>query len=328
MPNWCGNILVAVGENNDIAELVSHAQSDDIALDFENIVPIGNVEDAHDRRVRSWGTKWNATDCQEQLIVVSSTHSAWIVTYSTAWSAPSSVITALSSQHPKLWMANASSESGNAYYSVLTCKEKNFHETDLDTDFALSVVTGSGAIIARSGGQGSVLIPASERDAREAILATYSHVDPYEVAVLVLDSRENVDYSEVFAPFSVEDFVGALSSENSDDYAAECFYGRDEHSPLFTEFLATFDPASKDPIRWALYSSLSSINEYGWGSDRWERTWQDRNEIAFSSWVNAWRDAFSKGINGLDAYTLINRFTVNELGPQPLTELIVDTLSS
>jgi hypothetical protein len=67
VPNWCENNLRIYADKETKQKILSECVSKDEyghdRLDFENLIPIGDITDWYNRRIEKWGTKWNSCDC-------------------------------------------------------------------------------------------------------------------------------------------------------------------------------------------------------------------------------------------------------------------------
>lgn len=97
MPNWCSNTTTIQGSLEKLEWLVS------VHFDFEVLRPRPqDDQDWYDWCIRNWGTKWPAQDIETELNLEERT---LVVSYRTAWSPPTELLTYLSSEH-QLVMTN------------------------------------------------------------------------------------------------------------------------------------------------------------------------------------------------------------------------------
>jgi hypothetical protein len=82
-------------------------------LDFEEIVPIGNVENQYEQRIAKWGTKWNSLD-----VFIDDTG----INFYTAWTPPIPIIKKLAELHKDIEFTLAYHEPGVAFRGIATAK--------------------------------------------------------------------------------------------------------------------------------------------------------------------------------------------------------------
>jgi len=95
MPNHCVNTLhlpeTAVSEITE--KYVRPDKDNGRVLDFEKIIPIGEVPDRREQRWEKWGTKWTGYD-----LSIGDTY----ISFLTAWSPPIPILGKLAELHPEL----------------------------------------------------------------------------------------------------------------------------------------------------------------------------------------------------------------------------------
>ncbi|MDR3266967.1 MAG: hypothetical protein LBT24_05285 [Tannerella sp.] len=96
MPNWCeNNLRIDADEDTKqkiLTECISLDEYGNNRLDFEKIVPVGDVEDWYDKHIEKWGTKWNSCDC---IIDETVSTGPLEIDMMTAWSPPVPIVVAL-----------------------------------------------------------------------------------------------------------------------------------------------------------------------------------------------------------------------------------------
>ena len=120
MPNYTRNKLIVTGLSEDVERFVDHIGQ---TMDFEKIIPppanmfredLGEKErkecvekgipNWYDWQREHWGTKWNASDCEE-VILTHFEHTSYaeaIYRFDTAWSTPEPVIRRIIEDWPEL----------------------------------------------------------------------------------------------------------------------------------------------------------------------------------------------------------------------------------
>jgi hypothetical protein len=97
-------------------------------LDFEKIVPIGDVPDWYERHIEKWGTKWNSVDCYFDETVKE--REPLEIDFMTAWSPPIPIIKALAEKyHCSVRLSYF--ETGLAFRGIATAEWKD-GEVQLD----------------------------------------------------------------------------------------------------------------------------------------------------------------------------------------------------
>jgi hypothetical protein len=116
MPNWCDNRLHVFGEHKEIDRFMGEVFSTNMQgkqyLDFEKIVPIGDIEDWYTQRVSKWGTKWNLDGSDFDIDEEEGGISVWFLT---AWTAPVPICRALTVRYPMLSFDMEYSEPGTGF---------------------------------------------------------------------------------------------------------------------------------------------------------------------------------------------------------------------
>jgi hypothetical protein len=115
MPNHCFNSLTVSGEMLQIIqrEYIGKDKNGDMIFDFEKIIPIGDVPDWYEQRLKKWGTKWVGYD----LYIEGST-----INFYTAWSPPIPIIKKLAELHKAYVFRLEYCEPGNAFRGEATAK--------------------------------------------------------------------------------------------------------------------------------------------------------------------------------------------------------------
>jgi hypothetical protein len=96
-----------------IKEYVREDENGDKVFDFEKIVPVGNVKDWYEQRIKKWGTKWIGYD----LNIGES-----IIDFFTAWSPPVPIIKKLAELHKDYVFRLEYYEPGDAFRGEATAK--------------------------------------------------------------------------------------------------------------------------------------------------------------------------------------------------------------
>jgi hypothetical protein len=86
-------------------------------LDFEKIVPIGDVSDWYNARIEKWGTKWNSVDC----VIGSAEDDPLEIDMMTAWSPPCPVVRALVETYHRAAILEYA-ERGMAFRGKYACR--------------------------------------------------------------------------------------------------------------------------------------------------------------------------------------------------------------
>jgi len=119
MPNWCDNSLKVHGKKGDLEKFVrecfSKGDGEEIFLDFEKTVPVGDIKDWYERRLEKWGTKWNLDARDSSVCVTDSRVSMWFLS---AWSPPIPIMEALTRKYPALVFRLDYNEGGMAFRGV------------------------------------------------------------------------------------------------------------------------------------------------------------------------------------------------------------------
>jgi hypothetical protein len=79
-----------------LAECVSVDKEGERFLDFEKIIPIGEVKDWYSQRCGKWGTKWNSIDC---YLDETASAAPLEMDFLTAWGPPVPILVALVSKY-------------------------------------------------------------------------------------------------------------------------------------------------------------------------------------------------------------------------------------
>jgi hypothetical protein len=82
-------------------------------LDFEKIIPVGDIEDWYWTRIKKWGTKWNSYD-----VLVDDAG----ITFYTAWSPPLPIIKRLAELYKDTVFLLEYNEPGMAFRGEATAK--------------------------------------------------------------------------------------------------------------------------------------------------------------------------------------------------------------
>jgi hypothetical protein len=100
MPNYCENNLRIDADletkRKILAECVSVDKEGERFLDFEKIIPIGEVKDWYSQRCGKWGTKWNSIDCYLDETVSAAPLE---MDFLTAWGPPVPITVALAQKY-------------------------------------------------------------------------------------------------------------------------------------------------------------------------------------------------------------------------------------
>ena len=119
MPNWCDNRLRVSGERAEldrfVVEVIAIDKHGRECLDFEKVVPIGDVEDWYKRRLNGWGTKWNLCSEDFSMDDAGGCLSMWFLT---AWSPPVPICYALTEKYPALSFEMKYDEGGMAFGGI------------------------------------------------------------------------------------------------------------------------------------------------------------------------------------------------------------------
>jgi hypothetical protein len=140
MPNHCCNTLtVDNGMLQTIVEkYVGEEKNGDKFLDFDRIVPVGDVPDWYEQHIEKWGTKWMGYDLSIGGAVIG---------FYTAWMPPIPIIKKLAELHKGTSFCLEYYEEGMAFRGIATAEwngnevllvdnrwdmtEKDFEDLDL-----------------------------------------------------------------------------------------------------------------------------------------------------------------------------------------------------
>ena len=144
MPNWCDNILVVTGSDDELARFTAETTGDG-ELDFEMILPTPQDLMAMGRdgwwdwRVSAagWGTKWGA-----DMHDINRSPGKIVFSFHSAWSPPEGIVHQLGAMYPELDFHIFFAEGGCGFAGELKVKGTEIiasccHDNDEAADFAL-----------------------------------------------------------------------------------------------------------------------------------------------------------------------------------------------
>jgi hypothetical protein len=135
MPNWCENVMIISGCIEELNEFARYVESDELILDFEEIIPSpawkwkktrfgsdccedeydfgeeGKL-DWYDWNVRFWGTKWNLDENIRKEFI----NGDLVYRFDTAWSPPTGIIKELVKVFENLTIRCQFVEPGMGFY--------------------------------------------------------------------------------------------------------------------------------------------------------------------------------------------------------------------
>jgi hypothetical protein len=118
MPNHCGNTFILSTSTlpEIITKYIRKDEQGDRIFDFERIVPIGDVPDWHEQRLKKWGTKWvgYGVSIGEDRI-----------DFFTAWSPPIPILKKLAELHKELVFRLEYYEPGMMFRGTATARWKD-----------------------------------------------------------------------------------------------------------------------------------------------------------------------------------------------------------
>ena len=105
MPNWCNCVLKIKGEPDELEDF-NQSMKTPGTLKFQDFVPVPEkvtaTSDVIDWRYTNWGTKWDLSDNDDQLMNRSYDGTVLSFTFQTAWGPPKPFIETVSEQFPHL----------------------------------------------------------------------------------------------------------------------------------------------------------------------------------------------------------------------------------
>ena len=109
MPNWCQNLMIVSGSEDEISKFEESNKTDESPLTFSAAVPrpASEEENWYDWNCENWGTKWDACNVgvnhdYEQGWVRDEEDIAISYSFETAWSPPAEWFGRMSAQWPDL----------------------------------------------------------------------------------------------------------------------------------------------------------------------------------------------------------------------------------
>lgn len=156
MPNWCNNVLTVVGSVDELKEFARYVESDEMVLDFEEIIPEPPFEnicsEGKDRNIafkegpgdhhwdyryycdpnhwgmKFWGTKWNLDGFIRKEII----NGDLVYSFDTAWAPPTGIIRELVRVFDNLIIKCEFAEPGMCFFGECGGFYGSYYEWDAE----------------------------------------------------------------------------------------------------------------------------------------------------------------------------------------------------